>query len=161
MVGMIRKKWFLATLSSGVIIFSFILLMRATVPSAQKAGASSLASPNAVVVTESSAGKLITVAKVKLENPGYVVVHDGKGGSPGAILGYSKLLEAGDWMDVPVGLGRPVANGEILFAMLHFDDWDSQFNAENDMPVKDVLGNTIMVSFEVGTAVEGAFQVSY
>ena len=152
----------MAALSSAVIIFSFVLLInaRTVIPEKAKAALLSL-SPNAVVVTESSAGKIITVAKVKLEAPGYVVVHEGKTGSPGAILGYSKLLPEGEEMDVVVGLASAVADGEALYAMLHLDNGDGKFDAKSDMPAKDNLGNPVMMRFVVGKSVEGALLISY
>ena len=162
MVGMIRKKWFLGALSSSVIIFSFILLMQAQSAAPQKAKVSQArSSANVVVVTESTSGKLISVAKVKLEAPGYVVVHEGKAGTPGAILGYSKLLEKGEGMDVVVGLSKSVADGEVLYAMLHLDNADGKFDAKTDMPAQDNSGQPVMQRFVVGTAVEGASQISY
>ena len=162
MVGMIRKRWFLGALSSSVIIFSFILLMQAQSAAPQKAKTSQAkSSANAVVVTESTSGKLITVAMVKLEAPGYVVVHDGKGGTPGAVLGYSKLLEKGEGMDVVVGLAKSVADGEVLYAMLHLDNADGTFDAKADMPAKDGTGVPIMQRFVVGAMVEGASRISY
>jgi hypothetical protein len=114
-----------------------------------------------VVVTSSSSGKLLTLAKVKLEAPGYVVIHEGKLGSLGAILGYSKLLEAGDYMDVVVGLGREVSDGEALYAALYLDDWDGQFNPKADKVATDRQGNPVMTKFIVGTEVEGASQAFY
>jgi len=162
MVGMIRKKWFLGALSSSVIIFSFILLMQAQSAAPQKAKASQArSSANVVVVTESTSGKLISVAKVKLETSGYVVIHDGKGGTPGAVLGYSKLLEKGEVMDVVVGLSKSVADGEVLYAMLHLDNGDGKFDAKADMPAEDGLGAPVMQKVVVGTAVEGASQITY
>ena len=162
MVGMVRKSWFLAALSSSVIIFSFFLLMQAktTTPGKAKAALLSL-SPNAVVVIESSAGKLVDVAKVKLEASGYVAIYEGKTGLPGAVLGYSKLLPEGEYMDVVVGLTRAVSDGEALYAKLYLDNGDGKLDAKTDMSAKDNLGNPVMVMFIVGTAVEGASQVSY
>lgn len=162
MVGMVRKKWFLAVLSSSVIIISFVLLMRATTPTARKAKAAFFSSsPNAVIVTESSAGKLIDVAKVKLAASGYVTIHEGKTGLPGALLGYSKLLPEGDHMDVVVGLSKAVSDEDVLYAKLYLDNGDGKLDLKTDKPAKDNLGNPIMMMFIVGTAVEGASQVSY
>lgn len=162
MVGMVRKSWFLAVLSSSVIIISFFLLMRATTPTARKAKAAFLSSsPNAVIVTESLAGKLIDVAKVKLESSGYVAIHDGKAALPGALLGYSKLLPEGDHMDVVVGLSKAVSDKDALYAKLYLDNGDGKLDLKTDMPAKDNLGNPVMMMFIVGTAVEGASQVSY
>ena len=159
MVGMVRKSWFLAALSSSVIILSFFLLMQAKTVTPKKVEAALLSlSRNAVIVTQSSAGKIVDVTKVKLEASGYVAVYEGK---TAALLGYSKLLPEGEYMDVVVGLSREVSDGDSLYAKLYLDNGDGKFNVKSDTAAKDNLGNPVMMTFVVGTAVEGASQVSY
>lgn len=159
MIGMVTKKWWMATLSSGAIILSFVLLIGVKPATLQKARAA-VSSPNQVVVSDYSPGKIVTVAKVKLESNGYVVVHEDSKGSPGAILGYSKLISEGDSMDVVVGLTREVRSGEQVYAMLHLDDGDGRFDPKTDLPAKDYLGNPVWISFVVGSEVQGT-GVSY
>ena len=152
----------MASLSSAIIIISFFLLTQARTAAPGKAKAGSFwLSANVVVVSESSAGKIVIAAKVKMESPGYVVVHEGRTGSPGAVLGYSRLLPRGEAMDVVVGLGREISDGEILYAMLHLDNWDGEFDAKTDFVALDNLGNPAMMKFEVGTAVEGTSLILY
>ena len=107
---------------------------------------------NLVLVTDYQAGKTATVARVVLEKPGYVMIHEDASGKTGAIIGTSALLPAGESTDVVVNLKRASKDGEVLYAMLHLDDGDGKFLATADNPITDSQGNTVMMNFTVEAA---------
>lgn len=107
---------------------------------------------NLVVVSDYTAGKTVTVARVVLENPGYVMIYEDAGGKPEAIIGTSALLPAGESLDVVVKLTRASKDGEVLYAMLHTDDGDGKFNATGDTPLTDSGGDFVMMNFTVEAA---------
>jgi len=103
-----------------------------------------LAEDNAVVAMEQRPGNTVTVSAVYLAEPGYVVIHESADGAPGAILGASALLSAGENRNVVVTLNRAALEGEELNAMLHTDaDADGSFSASTDIPVESRLGGPI------------------
>lgn len=104
---------------------------------------------NLIYVPEQTPGRLVTVAQVGLEQPGYVVIHRAEGGKPGAIIGASSLVAAGDHADLAVTLTQGTADGQSLFAMLHRDNGDGRFAANLDVPVLDLSGNVMMMEFTV------------
>jgi len=104
---------------------------------------------NLVLVSDYTAGKTATVASVLLENPGYVMIHEDVSGKPGAIIGTSALLPAGESSDVVVNLKRASKEGEVLYAMLHRDDGDGKFQATTDLPLMDSQGNVVVMSFTI------------
>ena len=107
---------------------------------------------NLVLVSDYTAGKTVTVARVVLEKPGYVMIHEDASGKPGAIIGTSTLLSAGESTDVVVNLKRAGKDEEVLYAMLHMDDGDGKFVATTDLPVTDSQGNVVMMNFIVEAA---------
>ena len=104
---------------------------------------------NLVLVTDYTAGKTATVARVVLEKPGYVMIHEDLSGKPGAIIGSSALLPIGESSDVVVNLKRASKDGEVLYAMLHMDDGDGKFNATVDVPLTDSSGNVVVMNYTV------------
>jgi len=145
----------MAALSSAVIILSFFLLMNLQSVPAEKIRAITpfALSPNAIVLTDYSAGKLITATKIKFESQGFIVVHEDKGGKKGMILGYSKLLPSGESDDVVVGLSRASKDGERLYVSLVLDNGDGKFEARQDTAAKDNFGISVVVNFIVGSGV--------
>ena len=104
---------------------------------------------NLVLVSDYTAGKTATVARVVLEKPGYVMIHEDASGKPGAIIGTSAFLPAGESSDVVVNLKRASNDGEVLYAMLHMDDGDGKFNATVDVPLTDSSGNVVVMNYTV------------
>ncbi len=106
--------------------------------------------PNALLVIDQKPGKEITIAAVRLDEDGYVEIHemtaDGKPGNP---IGVSKLLEAGDSTDVKISLTRSLLEGDKLIAMLHKDDGDSKFLETKDLPIVDSQNAIVMMPFAV------------
>ena len=105
---------------------------------------------NAIYVPDQVPSSMVTVGFVLLTRPGFVVIHEDAGEKPGAILGASSLVSAGETGNgVRIIFSRETKEGEELYAMLHQDDGDGTFSIANDLPVKDERGNVIMMSFAV------------
>ncbi|MEK7509100.1 MAG: hypothetical protein AAB605_00120 [Patescibacteria group bacterium] len=123
-------------------------------PAPEASGDSSAmrAEENMVVVSEQRPGMSVTGSIVYLAAAGYLVIHEDGNGSPGAILGASALLPAGESSNVRVTLSRAARDGETLHAMLHFEKGgNTTFSAAEDTPVQSVLGGPISGWFEVSS----------
>ncbi|MDP3769501.1 MAG: hypothetical protein U1A25_02820 [Candidatus Sungbacteria bacterium] len=101
---------------------------------------------NAIYVAEQLPGRSVSVSVVRIEKPGFVVIHEDAGDAPGKILGVSNLLPAGETKNLlPIMLLRVAQDGEIIYAMLHVDNGDGVFDAEDDKPVFDSVDGTPMM----------------
>ncbi len=110
------------------------------------------AEENMVVVSEQRPGTSITGSLMYLATSGYLVIHEDNVGEPGAILGSSALLQAGESSNVPVTLSRATRDGEKLHAMLHFEKGgNATFTAAEDTPVPSRLGGPISGWFEISS----------
>lgn len=119
------------------------------------------AEENMVVVSQQRPGKTIAGSLIHLAASGYLVIHEDNNGAPGAILGASALLPAGDSSNVQVVLSRVARDGETLYAMLHFEKGgDTTFSATEDTPVGSRLGGPIHGSFEISSDVSAEVPVS-
>ena len=108
-----------------------------------------LAEENAVVVMEQKPGNTVLGSMVYLAAPGFLVIHEDTNGQPGAILGASTLLQAGESSNITVSLSRATQDGERLHAMLHADtDGNGTFSA-SDVPVQSRLGGPLEGWFEI------------
>lgn len=117
---------------------------------------------NAIYVADQAPSEHVAVGFVVLENPGFVVIHEEQGGEPGAILGRSALIGAGEANDLPpVLLSREARDGETLFVMLHRDDGDGAFDPVKDVPVRDTGDNPLMMQFWIDkeAALPGAIKL--
>lgn len=93
---------------------------------------------NAIYVAEQVPSKIVSVAVVHLEVPGFVVLHEDAAGLPGVILGASGFLAAGETESPTIiYLSRMTKDGETIYAMLHLDDGDGVFDAGGDRPAVD------------------------
>lgn len=100
-------------------------------------------STNAIYVAEQTPGRQVSVSVVRLEKPGFVVIHEDTAGTPGKILGVSSLLPAGETKNLtPMTLSRATTDGETMYLMLHLDNGDSGFDATKDKPALDSVGGT-------------------
>ena len=96
---------------------------------------------NAIYVAEQMPSKTVSVMVVRLEKPGFVVIHEDENAAPGKILGVSSLLMAGETKDsLQIALSRSTVDGETIYAMLHLDDGDKTFDAIKDNPALDRIG---------------------
>lgn len=112
-----------------------------------------LAEESAVVAMEQKPGTSVTASLIVLKSPGFLVIHEDNNGAPGAILGASALLQAGESKNVDVTLSRAARDGERLHAMLHADaDANGTFSASSDTPVLSSLGGPISGWFEISSS---------
>jgi hypothetical protein len=81
-----------------------------------------------------TAGKVIILSAALKEN-GYVVIHKEEKGKPGPIIGVSNMIAPGLYSNRSVVLTEGVAQGDILYAMLHADNGDGIFTPKDDAPV--------------------------
>jgi len=126
-----------------------------------------------LIVPDQAGGEEVFIERVLLKTGGqggYVTVHraiitmgdivaeEGYEGeiedefySPGDMIGVSEYLEPGvtQNMIMPLEDGEEVVAGDVILAVLHTDDGDKIFVAENDPVLTDDEGNEIMVSFEI------------
>lgn len=93
---------------------------------------------NAIDVAEQAPSRTLSVATVRFEKPGFVVVHENPNGGAGGILGVSDILPAGETNNLTsIPLSRLTLDGETLYVMLYFDDGDGAFDISRDNPVLD------------------------
>ncbi|MEK7208263.1 MAG: hypothetical protein AAB699_01805 [Patescibacteria group bacterium] len=106
---------------------------------------------NAIYVEEQAPSRTLAVAVVRLEKPGFVLVHEDTSGAPGGILGRSALLPAGETNNLAtISLSRLTRDGETLYVMIHLDDGDGVFDAVKDKPALDSVGALpVMMSITV------------
>ncbi|MCH7952057.1 hypothetical protein IH980_04955 [Patescibacteria group bacterium] len=102
-----------------------------------------------VEISDTTLGDTVIATRVLLSVPGYVVIHEDADGKPGAIIGASDLLPKGESEGMVVELDRPTEEGEVLYAMLHFDDGDLEFDAASDDPIIDEEGNIVLMKFVI------------
>jgi len=107
-------------------------------------------STNSATVSAQQAAESVTVDKVSLAESGYVVIHEETAGAPAKVVGASNLLQAGEYDNLSIKLSRVAKSGEGLYAMLHSDDGDGVYGfPDEDFPIKDQLGNIVLVRFQV------------
>ncbi len=76
-----------------------------------------------ITATNQALGDLSTVVNVPgavSVGPGWVVIHENAGGSPGPVIGWT-AVPSGTSSDIDVVLDRPAVDAETLHAMLHID----------------------------------------
>lgn len=94
---------------------------------------------NSIYIAEQEPGASILVSVVRLEKPGFIVIHEDNVSEPGRILSVSNLIVAEEAKDLQLtSLSRSTIDGETLHAMLHIDNEDSTFNVEEDKPATDL-----------------------
>ncbi len=100
--------------------------------------------PAAIVADDQeSDGTSMVVASVSLPASGFVAVHGDGGGSPGAVIGHSDLLPAGESADVTVTFDEPLAASGVVFPMVHIDvDGDGVYEFEPPDETTDGPGVT-------------------
>lgn len=112
-------------------------------PSSYNDSSGFIVSNNAIYVAEQTPGRQVSVSVVRLEKPGFVVIHEDTAGTPGKILGVSSLLPAGETKNLtPMTLSRATTDDETMYLMLHLDNGDSGFDATKDKPALDSVGGT-------------------
>lgn len=97
-----------------------------TAPTTTAAQDSPAMQPSSITfAAQDSDGATISIASVELPAPGFVAVHADGGGSPGAVIGSSDLLAAGESTDVVVPLDTPLDGDTTVYPMIHIDTNDN------------------------------------
>ena len=92
---------------------------------------------------QDSDGTSVVVASVTLPADGFVAVHADDNGSPGAVIGHSDLLPAGESTDVTVTLDEAITESTTLWPMAHIDtDRDGVYTFMPPDNAIDVPGTT-------------------
>lgn len=104
---------------------------------------------NAIYASDQLPSISATIDLALLEKPGFVAIHESVNGKPGAVIGKSPYLDAGENEYVIVPLSRISKDGEKMFAMVHLDDGNGVFDAAKDLPAKAENGEPIMMEFVV------------
>ncbi len=92
---------------------------------------------------QTSDGSSIVVASVSLPASGFIAVHADADGSPGAIIGHSELLPAGESTNVVVTLDEPLTASATLWPMVHIDiDGDGVYTFQPPDNAIDIPGVT-------------------
>jgi len=141
------------------IIAAAALLVISSLPSGRIAPVSDDVSPllvggNAIYVADQRVGLSLNVSFAILGSDGYVVIHEDTGGVFGSIIGASEMLISGEGKDFSVTLSRYGIDGETLYAMLHSDNGDGEFNPSDDLPIKDNSGSTVFMRFMISSSAE-------
>jgi hypothetical protein len=111
-------------------------------------GTGMMVEQNSIAASAQAGSQNIDASMVMLTKPGFVVVHEDKNGQPGAVIGSSKLIQPG-MVQMNIPLSRKTVKGEILYAMLHFDNGDGVYS-DADQPVLGKNGSPIMMNITVG-----------
>src|SRR3989344_2302145 len=98
--------------------------------------------------TNSIVGRQITLKEVQPEQMSGIQI------APGPIIGNTEYLDAGEHSDVKITLSRDVTDGEQIFAMIHVDNGDKEFNASDDPAVASSLSGPIMIKFNIDEDVQ-------
>lgn len=119
----------------------FLFLRETKEPGLDGSPAGFIVGENAIYVAEQAPSKTVSVAVVRLEKPGFVVIHEDTNAAPGKILGASSLLMADETEDsLQIALSRSTVDGETVYVMLHLDDGDKVFDPTKDKPALDRIG---------------------
>jgi hypothetical protein len=105
------------------------------------------------VADQSVVDGAVVVAEVVSPGAGWIVVHADEAGAPGPIIGQT-AVEAGANADVSVTIDADAAT-DTLYAMLHEDDGDGEFDSAKDKSVK-VDDKTVVMPFSIAAATEEA-----
>ena len=104
---------------------------------------------DSIFVANQKPGRFVNVGRAALSKKGYVAIHQEEAGAPGAIIGFSSLLNAVESRNFSVTLNRKSVAGESFYAMIHWDNNNGAFNPSEDMPAKDKDGNIVMAKFMI------------
>ncbi len=102
-----------------------------------------------LIVPQQAGGANIFIENAFLQEEGYVVIHRNEDSKPGEIIGVSELLQVGSNANFLMDIDEEVIEGDVLFAVLHTDDGDGEFDALLDTPTVDKEGNPILVQFDI------------
>lgn len=107
---------------------------------------------DSIFMVNQKPGRFVNVGKAVLSKKGYVAIHQEESGKPGAVIGYSNLLNSGESMNLSVTLNRKSVAGENLYSMIHWDNGNGTFNPSDDIPAVDKAGNVVAVKFMISVS---------
>ena len=107
---------------------------------------------DSIFVVNQKPGRFVNVSRAVLSKKGYVSIHKEETGAPGAIIGFSSLLNPVESKNFSITLNRKSVVGENLYAMIHWDNDNGTFNPVEDMPAKDKDGNVVVVKFMISAS---------
>lgn len=99
-----------------------------------------------VKATDQTAGIEVKLDYVLIHKPGFVVIHEDKDGQPGGFVAAGSLLNVGEMREAFVKTKTQA--GKTYWAVLHSDNGDRNFDAKNDLPIRDSNGATVMAKFK-------------
>ena len=108
-----------------------------------------MAGMDSIFVANQKPGRFVNVGRAALSKKGYVAIHQEEAGAPGAIIGFSSLLNAVESKNFSVTLNRKSVAGESFYAMIHWDNGSGAFNPSEDTAATDKDGNIVMVKFMI------------
>jgi len=108
-----------------------------------------VAGMDSIFVANQRPGRFVNVGRATLSKKGYVAIHQEEAGAPGAIIGFSSLLNAVESKNFSVTLNRKSVAGESFYAMIHWDNGSGAFNPSEDTAATDKDGNIVMVKFMI------------
>ncbi|MEX0931245.1 MAG: hypothetical protein WDZ88_00680 [Candidatus Paceibacterota bacterium] len=92
-------------------------------------------------------GREVSIEQVQMSVSGFVIIREDNSGTPGAVIGVSDNIGPGLMTEVIIELERETVNNDILYAQLYRDNGDSEFNEQDDAPVKNSDGSVISETF--------------
>ena len=104
---------------------------------------------DSIFVANQKPGRFVNVGRAALSKKGYVAIHQEEAGAPGAIIGFSSLLNAVESRNFSVTLNRKSVAGESFYAMIHWDNNNRAFNPSEDAAATDKDGNLVMAKFMI------------
>jgi len=104
---------------------------------------------DSIFVANQKPGRFVNVGRATLSKKGYVAIHQEEAGAPGAIIGFSSLLNAVESKNFSVTLNRKSVVGESFYAMIHWDNNNGAFNPSEDAAATDKDGNIVMAKFMI------------
>lgn len=104
---------------------------------------------DSIFMVNQKPGRFVNVSKVVLSKKGFVAIHQEESGKPGAVIGYSGLLNSGESKNLSVTLNRKSVAGESFYGMVHWDNSNGTFNPADDVPAVDKEGNVVAVKFMI------------
>lgn len=151
-----KGLWF-----TGAIIIILIIVIAVVLIRQNRSQPTALSSPSpietqvtikdsSILVSNQPSGESVSIDSATLVNPGYIVIHEQKDGELGPVIGNSPLFEAGTFENVSVDLDRLSIAGETLYAMLHDDDGNAQYEFPGaDVPTLNSAQEVVVLPFEV------------
>jgi len=103
---------------------------------------------NIVETTSNTPGDSVTIPRVVLSEPGFIMIHESDLGRTGTIVMTGEYLPAGESTNIIVD-GITTKSGEKYFAMLHVDDGNGSYDNPSLDPPAYSNGKIIQKEFEI------------